>query len=283
MKLERRIAMASLTPLEQKIGNYLLGHKEEALEFSIVDLAGRMYVSKSALHRFCKKVGFKGFNELKVKLAQELNTGANEQEIINVNYPFEQDATPDQIAYKLLELYRVSIKDTFDAIDTTKLAVVAKLLFEADVIDVYTHSHNTNAAENFQDKMLTIGRIVNVPKSFYKQRLNVLAQQKGSVALILSYSGKATFIGPLARLLNAKGIPVVLIGKINNNYFPQYIKYQLGISDQEDLRDRISQFSSHISLQYMLDVVFGCIYNLDRERNIKYLQNYIAYMDDRKI
>lgn len=219
MKIEKLISSSKLTLLEIKIGNYILEHKHEALELSIVDLAARMYVSKSALHRFCKKLGFKGYNELKVKLAQEISEEPSKQEIIDVNYPFEKDATPDQIAYQLLELYRVSIKDTYDAIDSKKLAIVAKLLFEASSIDIYTHSHNTNAAENFQDKMLTIGRIVNVPKSFYKQRLNVLAQQRGSVAIILSYSGKATFISPLVRLLHAKNIPVVLIGKINNNYF----------------------------------------------------------------
>ena len=43
----------------------------------------------------------------------------------------------------------------------------------------------------------------------------------------------------------------------------------------ENLRDRISQFSSHIAMQYMLDVIFGCIYNMDREKNIEYLKKSI--------
>lgn len=48
--------------------------------------------------------------------------------------------------------------------------------------------------------------------------------------------------------------------------YTNYIKYQLSISDKENLRDRISQFSSHIALQYILDVLFSCIYNLNREK-----------------
>ena len=39
---------------------------------SIVELADNVHISKSAVHRFCKKVGFAGFNELKVAIAKEL-------------------------------------------------------------------------------------------------------------------------------------------------------------------------------------------------------------------
>jgi len=44
-----------------------------------------------------------------------------------------------------------------------------------------------------------------------------------------------------------------------------------------NLQDRIFQFSSHIGLQYMLDVLFGCIYNKDKKRNdIQLNKNYVS-------
>ena len=161
---------------------------------------------------------------------------------------------------------------------------VAQLLHKAEVIDIYTHSHNMNVAENFQDKMLTAGKSsVECPHGFYKQRLTALASNPKHAAIILSYSGKATFVKPILKVLHQKKVPVVYVGKAGGNLYPQYVAGALTISSRENLRDRISQFSSHIAMQYMMDVVFGCIYNMDREKNIEYLKESIGFMDDRDI
>ena len=284
MLLENMIKLCeTLTPSENEIAQYILQNKEIVVDLSIQELSEKAYVSKLAIHRFCKKVGLKGFNDLKVRLAQDLAEIIKDKEVIDVNYPFEQNDSHKIIANKLLKLYETTIKDTYDYIDPIELGKIVRLLHNASVIDIYTHAHNLNSAENFQDKMLTIGRVVNCPKSFYKQRMTVLASSSKHVALILSYSGKATFILPIVKALYEKNIPVILIGKAGSNLYPQYISHYLYISDKENLRDRISQFSSHIALQYMLDILFGCIYNIDREKNIEYLHKAISFMDDRSI
>ena len=55
------------------------------------------------------------------------------------------------------------------------------------------------------------------------------------------------------------------------------------MSNCEELQDRIVQYSSHIALQYVMDILFGCIYNQDRLTNKKYVLNAMDYMDDRKL
>ena len=157
MKLEKRIELCdSMTPLESEIASYILNNKDAVTKLKIQELADILFISKSAIHCFVKKIGFNGFNDLKVSIAKE-----NADLLENNSY----------------------INDS------------------ADVIDVYTHAHNSNIAENFQDKMLTIGKSVNCPSSFYNQRLTVLASDQKHVAIILSYSGKATFILPIVKKL----------------------------------------------------------------------------------
>lgn len=284
MTVENMIKLClDLTPAEAEIAAFVLGHKEEVTGLSIQQLEESIYVSKSAVHRFCKKIGLKGFNELKVALARDLAEQASENQMIDVNYPFGAQDTQREIAQKLLKLYEEAIKDTYHYIDPVEMQRVTRLLYRSREIDIYTHAHNLNVAENFQDKMLTIGRTVNCPRSFYKQRLQVLASNSDHAALVLSYSGKATFIEPIIKMLHEKKIPVILIGKAGSNLHPEYITHTLFISDKENLRDRISQFSSHIAMQYMLDVIYGCIYNMDREKNISYLREAISFMDDREV
>ncbi|MDY4797165.1 MAG: MurR/RpiR family transcriptional regulator [Floccifex porci] len=282
MKLEKRIELCdSMTPLESEIASYILNNKDEITKLKIQELADILFISKSAIHRFVKKIGFNGFNDLKVSIAKENADLLENNSYINVNYPFQAKDNPRQIAFKLLELYEKAIKDTFEYVDLDQIKAVSQLIDSADVIDVYTHAHNSNIAENFQDKMLTIGKSVNCPSSFYNQRLTVLASDQKHVAIILSYSGKATFILPIVKKLYEKGVKVIQIGKAGSNYYSQYVTYHLSISDSENNRDRISQFSSHIAMQYIIDVLYGCIYNEKRRKNTKYIYDSIDYMDDR--
>lgn len=282
MKLEKRIELCdSMTPLESEIASYILNNKDAVTKLKIQELADILFISKSAIHRFAKKIGFNGFNDLKVSIAKENADLLENNSYINVNYPFQAKDNPRQIAFKLLELYEKAIKDTFEYVDLDQIKAVSQLIDSADVIDVYTHAHNSNIAENFQDKMLTIGRSVNCPSSFYNQRLTVLASDQKHVAIILSYSGKATFILPIVKKLYEKGVKVIQIGKAGSNYYSQYVTYHLSISDSENNRDRMSQFSSHIAMQYIMDVLYGCIYNEKRKKNTKYIYDSIDYMDDR--
>ena len=283
MKLEKRIELCdSMTPLESEIASYILNNKDAVTKLKIQELADILFISKSAIHRFVKKIGFNGFNDLKVSIAKENADLLENNSYINVNYPFQAKDNPRQIAFKLLELYEKAIKDTFEYVDLDQIKAVSQLIDSADVIDVYTHAHNSNIAENFQDKMLTIGRSVNCPSSFYNQRLTVLASDQKHVAIILSYSGKATFILPIVKKLYEKGVKVIQIGKAGSNYYSQYVAYHLSISDSENNRDRMSQFSSHIAMQYIMDVLYGCIYNVRRKKNTKYIYDSIDYMDDRQ-
>ena len=282
MKLEKRIELCdSMTPLESEIASYILNNKDAVTKLKIQELADILFISKSAIHRFVKKIGFNGFNDLKVSIAKENADLLENNSYINVNYPFQAKDNPRQIAFKLLELYEKAIKDTFEYVDLDQIKAVSQLIDSADVIDVYTHAHNSNIAENFQDKMLTIGRSVNCPSSFYNQRLTVLASDQKHVAIILSYSGKATFILPIVKKLYEKGVKVIQIGKAGSNYYSQYVTYHLSISDSENNRDRMSQFSSHIAMQYIMDVLYSCIYNEKRKKNKKYIYDSIDYMDDR--
>lgn len=282
MKLEKRIELCdSMTPLESEIASYILNNRDAVIKLKIQELADTLFISKSAIHRFVKKIGFNGFNDLKVSIAKEDADLLENNSYINVNYPFQAKDNPRQIAFKLLELYEKAIKDTFEYVDLDQIKAVSQLIDSADVVDIYTHAHNSNIAENFQDKMLTIGRSVNCPSSFYNQRLTVLASDQKHVAIILSYSGKATFILPIVKKLYEKGVKVIQIGKAGSNYYSQYVTYHLSISDSENNRDRMSQFSSHIAMQYIMDVLYACIYNERRKKNTKYIYDSIDYMDDR--
>jgi DNA-binding MurR/RpiR family transcriptional regulator len=71
MTLAKRIqSCKSLTPVEMIIADYILKNEKQILQMTILEMADSIHVSKSALHRFSKKIGLKGFNDIKVEISK---------------------------------------------------------------------------------------------------------------------------------------------------------------------------------------------------------------------
>ena len=130
----------------------------------------------------------------------------------------------------------------------------------ADVIDIYTQSHNLYTAHMFCDRLLSIGKNVLCSENGERQIRRALASGPGHVALAISYSGLAPSLVQLLPLLKKRGVPIVYIGTPRGARINPGLDVYLHVSDRESLQNRLTQFASHIAVQYVLDVLFGCIF-----------------------
>ncbi|MDD3049159.1 MAG: MurR/RpiR family transcriptional regulator [Bacilli bacterium] len=281
MTIENQVKAAThLTQLEKEIGAFVIQHKALVLKMNIDDFAKKLFVSKSAILRFCKKLELSGFKQLKIKLAQE---AASINLDVDVNFPFTIQDQAEQIGVKMQRLYEEAINDTLQLIDKKQLNEIAEMIEKSIAIDIYTHAHNFSVARNFQDQLLSIGKNINCYQDAYNQRLCALHSNEQHLAIIISYSGKASFVESVVNKLIENNTPMVLISKMGGNDYSNVIKHQLFISDKENLQQRISQFSSHISLQFIMDVLYSCVFNQKPESNRSSLVDKIQYMDDRRL
>lgn len=65
----------SLTRSEQKVADLVLAQPEQVVSESIAALAERAAVSEPTVIRFCRAMGCRGFQDFKLRLAQDLATG----------------------------------------------------------------------------------------------------------------------------------------------------------------------------------------------------------------
>ncbi|MDO3408448.1 MurR/RpiR family transcriptional regulator [Saccharibacillus sp. CPCC 101409] len=56
---------------ENQIANFVIHNSEFITRHTITALANEIGVSETSINRFCKKVGFKGFNDFKIAVAQD--------------------------------------------------------------------------------------------------------------------------------------------------------------------------------------------------------------------
>lgn len=56
---------------ENQIAQFVIHNSEFISQHTITALANEIGVSETSINRFCKKIGFKGFNDFKIAIAQD--------------------------------------------------------------------------------------------------------------------------------------------------------------------------------------------------------------------
>lgn len=281
MDIRNRINQAkNLTPADQAIANAVLTLRDSIDSCTLDDLARISHTSTAAVSRFCNRLGLKGFRAFKVEAARSYARSKSSDDI-DVNYPFYKDDTPRIISEGMKALYDVTIADTMGEFDFGELLSAARLINQARNVIIFTHSHNLFVASTFHERLMRIGHMASVPKAEEEQRIVAAASDRDTVAIAISYSGRATFLPGVLKKLRAQKVPVVFISTREGAALHPDLDRYLLLGNKEDAQARISQFASHIALQYTMDVLYGCIFTLDYDKNLAFLHEDDPYVDDR--
>ncbi|WP_238882311.1 MurR/RpiR family transcriptional regulator [Clostridium sp. YIM B02551] len=262
--------LTNLTANEKVLVNYMGENPEKFIKMSAIEISETCFISASTIYRLCQKLDLAGLSELKVQVSVSINEYLKEQNSLDYNYPFKQNETQHQITLKMKELYEQTLVSSLNLIDLDQLRLVVNALKEAKHIDFYTSAGNIYFAENFKFQMQEIGTFVNVPMEEYLQRLTASTSDKEHIAIIFSYEGRGKIIQNIAEILKKNKTPIILISSTNENPLTKYANYNLYLSSNENHFNKISSFSTRLSLLYLLDCIYTCYFELDYNNNIKY-------------
>lgn len=277
MDVRRRIREGrGLTPTEQQLGESVLALGDRVRDLTIKELARAASVSVPTVHRFCRKIGLTGFKELKVELARASAADAGAAPV-DINFPFGPGDDTGRVAAHLQALYETTLRDTRDLLDAGALERAADLLARARCTDIYTQSHNLFPAQMLCERLLSVGRAVTCHESEERQIRRVLASDGRDVAVVISYSGLNPHLRRLLPMLTGRGVPVVFVGTPAARRRNPGLDVYLLVSDREDLQDRITQFASHIAVQFVLDTLFGCVFARTYDEGAAFLRKTLPY------
>ena len=276
MDIHRRIRESrTLTPAEQQLGQSVLALGERLQGLTIKELARAAAVSVPTVHRFCRKLGLTGFKELKVELAR--SSAAAEAAPVDINFPFTAGEDAERVAAHLQALYDATLRDTRELLDPAELDRAADLLARARRIDIYTQSHNLFPAQMLCERLISVGREVTCHERDERQIRRALASGEGDVAVMISYSGLNPHLRRLIPLLAERRVPVIFVGTPAAQRRNPGLAVYLNVSDHEDLQDRITQFASHIAVQFVLDALFGCMFARTYDEGLAFLEASLPY------
>nr|WP_269815534.1 SIS domain-containing protein [[Clostridium] innocuum] len=146
----------------------------------------------------------------------------------------------------------------------------AEHIYQARFTYILTTNTNLQAAENFARKMEEIGMHIHVAGELLQQRLYCASAKQGDVAIILSYAGISDHVQECVKQLYENKVTVLLLSSRHDKTLYYFATCRLYLCGFESSYQKITTFSSHVSAQYLLDLVYSVIYQKNYEKNIEH-------------
>ena len=178
-------ALPSLRPSERRVGQFVLGHPNEVIDLSFAEIAERTQVSQPTVARFCAAMGFSGYREFKLRLAQSLATGV----------PFvhrdvdARDAAVD-IGAKVFDRAIAALVAVRNHLDPTALQRAIALLARAKRIEFYGLGNSGIVAMDAQHKFFRLGVPVVAYSDPHVHAMAATMLGPGDVVVGISGSGR---------------------------------------------------------------------------------------------
>ncbi|MFT8582187.1 MAG: MurR/RpiR family transcriptional regulator [Schleiferilactobacillus perolens] len=262
-----------LTYNEQVIAEYILKNLDAVLEMSIYILAQNTHTSTSAVVRLCKRCGTSGFREFKVGLSRDYAQGLNSLSEIDANMPFLPVDDPLMVSQKIAQLTKETITETQGLLSLKQLQRVTELLLNAKQIYGIGVSSNFIRLTDFQLKVLRIQhyvRLINLQAEQFYLAANSASED---AALMISASGKTAEIVNDAKHFRRNNTPIIAITADAESPLAIYATEVLQIPRKETSQHKVSDFSSQLAIEYVLNTLYACLFNHDFEHNFKILKS----------
>lgn len=273
MRIETKIHDREIfTPTENQIISFIMDHTSQVIGMSLEDLSDQLYVSKSTIIRFCKKLGFAGHKEFCVQLARELNSFMASESELDPSFPFERDDSNSALAEKILALKFNSLNDTFAELDQDAIHTLAKAIHEHRSVTVYTSDENRFAAFELESRLENIGYNVNVIYIQNSMLKRAMSQKPESAVLFISYGQRVPAMPQAARILSEKKIPVFLITGPTRGLLEKYAETIIRIGYYEP-SPKVAAFGSSAGLSLILDLLYGYLFEMDHDHNINLVKS----------
>lgn len=258
----------TIKPSEIDAANYILKHPEEVIGLSVKELSEKSGSSQAAIIRLCKNIGISGYQELKVRIAGDLQTG----ELLN--YDFQEITSTKNIAALIDSVSQNnihSIAETLKILNYQQVELAIDAIHRANRIDIYGAAASQIIAQDAQQKFLRINKPCHVYEDAHLQLTSSVNLSEDDVAIGISYSGETNHI--LSAIRNASKADATTIGitGYGDNPLSEMVDINLSISSSESNRIRSAAMGSRISQLNIIDILYTGVASKSMETSVHYL------------
>lgn len=263
-----REALEQIKPAERNAANYILEHPKEVVLLSIKELAEKSNSSQAAIIRMCKNLGLEGFQELKLRIAGDLQASLNGDEEYKEIKPTDDIPT---LIESISNNNIYSLRETQKILDPAVVEKAVQALYKANRIDFYGVAASQIIAQDAQQKFMRINKICNAYPDSHLQLTSAVTLKEGDVAVGISYSGETSQVISAIQQARKNGATTIGITKYGPNTLSNLVDIQIAtVSSESEIRSAAT--SSRICQLNIIDILYTGVAAKNYEQSVSYLQ-----------
>ncbi|UCF89132.1 MAG: MurR/RpiR family transcriptional regulator [bacterium] len=206
-----RSGIDDLRSSEKKVAAYVLKNPEAVTTLSITDLAEEAGTSEPTVVRFCRRLGLKGFMDLKLTLARDLPSSEYIHESVH-----ESDNLP-KIFNKMLKAAKEAINETMNTMDMELLERASQALASARRIEFYGVGGSGAVARDAHHKFFRLGVPCIAYDDPHMQSMSAALLGREDVVVAISHTGSTRDIIDSVKIAREAGALVIgIVGRVRS-------------------------------------------------------------------
>ena len=236
---------------EKKIAKFILNNPKKVVDMTVSELAEISDVSIASVSRFCRKVGLKGFAQLKISLAQELVDTHKSGEVSN-------DISVDNIPQSLQNILAnkiTELKQTVNLINTDEFKEILEGIRDASRVQVIAVGNTIPVAIDAAFKFNELGIPTTAGTIWETQLSYSFTLGKGDVLIAISNSGESDKVLEAVKIANNNKAMTIGITNSPRSAIGEEVQYHITTATREKLF--LDEFCfSRVSASTVIEIIF---------------------------
>jgi len=241
-------SLPNLSKSERKVAEYVLQHATQTIDQHIASLSNQVGVSEPTIIRFCRRLGFQGFKDFKLRLAQTLP-----QTPSHLIADISANDSPTKIAHKVIDGAISSLQQTRKSIDKQVLNHAVQALRNARRIEFYGQGGSGMVANDAQQKFFRLGTPVVAYSDPYIHGVSSALLDEHCVVVAISRSGTSKDLLYSVQQAQQAGATTLALCA-SDSALAHLASLHLAIDIEED-SDHYAPIKSRIAQLVMLDTL----------------------------
>ncbi len=248
--LIRRIAenRSTLRKSEGKVADFVLANPSEVINMRIVDLAAKTEVSEPTVIRFCRAIGFNGFQAFKLQLAQQMGFGS-----VFTQFAVDDNDTVEDLRNKVFDTTIGSLLTVREELDPVVLEQAINTISNARRVEFYGFGASGSVAADAQHKFFRLQLSTTAYTDPHIQHMSAIALGQDDVVVAISQSGQTRALLESVRLAREAGATVIGLAPAGTA-LSQQCSIPIPVNMEEDLQAS-TPVSSRIAHLVVIDVL----------------------------
>ncbi|MGM0409424.1 MAG: MurR/RpiR family transcriptional regulator [Bacillota bacterium] len=270
--------MEQLKPAEKKVAKFILNNREEVIHLSITKLASEAGVSEATVVKFCQHIGYSGYQELKIMLAQADKEGKHE----HIYGEIEADDNNEEIINKIFQIYDQSLHNTKKLLDNEKITKAIEAIINSKRIFFFGFGASGIVAEDSELKFKRINYLAESIKDNHRQKTMASLLSNEDLVVAISDSGRTKELIESLKIAKKAGAKIMAITSNMGSPVTDISDIVLLISSKET-PFRGSALASRMAQLAVIDVLFLGVATTEYDQTIEALSKTRVVMQNSRL